>query len=164
MAGGGDGAHTSAALDRLALQATLHCLSGCTIGEVLGMVVGTALGWKNAPVVALSIVLAFFSGYILTMRPLLGAGIALPQAIRLALAADTVSIAVMEVVDNAFMLVVPGAMNAPLSGALFWGSLLASLALAGFAAFPINRWLVVRGRGPAAVHGQHGHAGGAHHH
>lgn len=147
----------SSALNRLALSATLHCLIGCAIGEVLGMVIGTALGWSNLATIALAIGLAFVSGYLMTMLPLLRANMPFGQATRLALAADTVSIAIMEVVDNAVMLVIPGAMDAPLDSALFWGSLAIALAVAGVAAFPVNRYLISRGRGHAVVHSHHTH-------
>ena len=141
-------------LNRLSFSATLHCLTGCAIGEVLGMVIGTALGWGNVATIALAVVLAFFFGYSLTMLPLLRSGLALGVAIPLALAADTLSIAVMEIVDNAVMLVVPGAMEAGLASPLFWGSL--AFALAVVAAFPVNRYLIARGRGHAVVHEHHG--------
>lgn len=147
-------------LNRLALLATIHCLAGCAIGEVLGMALGTALGWPNAVTVIVSVVLAFASGFALTMRPLLAAGLGARRALGLALAADTASIALMEVVDNALMLAIPGAMDAHLSSPLFWGSMALSLALAGAAAFPLNRWLIARGRGHAVVHAHHeGHGG-----
>lgn len=142
-------------LNALAWSATLHCLTGCAIGEVLGMVIGTALGWGNLATIALAVVLAFFFGYALTMRPLLVSGMPLRQAARLALAADTASITIMEIVDNAIMLAIPGAMQAPLDSALFWGSLAIALALAAVAAFPVNRWLIARGRGHAVVHAHH---------
>jgi hypothetical protein len=142
-------------LNATALLATLHCLAGCAIGEVLGMVIGTALGFENMATVALSVALAFAFGYGLTIRPLLRSGLAFGTAARLALAADTASIAVMEVVDNLLMLVIPGAMSAGLASALFWGSLAVSLAIAGLAAFPVNRWLIARGRGHAVVHSHH---------
>jgi hypothetical protein len=138
-----------------AFQATLHCLTGCAIGEVLGMVLGSALHWSNGVTVLVSVALAFAFGYAFTMRPLLRAGIPIAPALRLALAADTLSIAIMEIIDNAFMLVIPGAMDAHLTSPLFWGSLVASLVLAGAAAFPANRWLIGRGRGHAVVHGAH---------
>lgn len=143
------------ALDLLALRATLHCLTGCAIGEVLGLVIGTALGWGNGQTLLLAILLAFTFGYALTMRPLLAAGIAAGRALRLALAADTISIGIMELVDNAIMLVIPGAMAAPLTSGLFWGSLLVAMLLAGLAAFPANRWLIRRGKGHAVVSGSH---------
>ena len=120
------------------------------------MVIGTALLWSNAATIALSIVLAFISGYALTMLPLLRSGIAVAAATKLALSADTISIAIMEVVDNAIMLVIPGAMDAHLSDVRFWGSLALALAIAGVAAFPANRWLIARGRGHAVVHPHHG--------
>jgi hypothetical protein len=142
-------------LNALALSATLHCLTGCAIGEVLGMVIGTALGLGNAATIAIAVLLAFLFGYALTMRPLLRSGMALPAAARLALAADTASITVMEIVDNAIMLAIPGAMTAGLASVLFWGSLAAALAIAGVAAFPVNRWLIARGRGHAVVHAHH---------
>jgi hypothetical protein len=144
-------------LDRLALSATLHCLTGCGIGEVLGMVIGTALGWGNFPTLALAVALAFAFGYALTLLPLLRAGLGLRTALGLALAADTASIAVMEAVDNAVMVAVPGAMEAGLADPLFWGSLALALAAAAVAAFPVNRWLIARGRGHAVVHAHHGH-------
>jgi hypothetical protein len=142
-------------LSRTAWSATLHCLTGCAIGEVLGMVIGTALGWGNVATIALAVVLAFLFGYVLTLRPLLGAGLPFGQAARLALASDTASITTMEIVDNAIMLVIPGAMDAGLSSALFWGSLVLALAIAAVAAYPVNRWLIARGRGHAVVHAYH---------
>ncbi len=144
-------------LNRLAFSATLHCLSGCAIGEVLGMVIGTAAGLSNLQTIALAVVLAFISGYLLTMWPLLQAGMNFRDASKLALAADTVSIAIMEVVDNAMMLAIPGAMDAPLSSPLFWGSLAFALVVAGVAAWPVNRRLIARGQGHAVVHARHGH-------
>ena len=117
------------------------------------MVIGTALRWSNSATVVLSIILAFFFGYALTMRPLLRAGLAFAAAAKLALAADTISIAIMELVDNAIMLVIPGAMEAGLGSRLFWGSLAAALIIAGVAAYPVNWWLIARGRGHAVVHG-----------
>ncbi|GLQ56101.1 DUF4396 domain-containing protein [Devosia nitrariae] len=144
-------------LNRLAFSATLHCLTGCAIGEVLGMVIGTALGWGNFETIALAVVLAFIFGYSLTMLPLLRSGMALRQAIGLALAADTISITIMEIVDNAVMLIIPGAMHAGLTSFLFWGSLAFALIVAGAAAYPVNRWLIKRGRGHAVVHAHHGH-------
>ena len=147
-------------LNRLAASATLHCLTGCAIGEVLGMVIGTALGWGNVATIALAVALAFFFGYLLTIWPLLKAGLPRATALRLALASDTASITIMEIVDNAIMLAIPGAMDAGLGSALFWTSLAASLAIAGLAAYPVNRWLIARGRGHAVVHAHMGH--GAH--
>ncbi len=146
------------ALDLVALSATLHCLTGCAIGEVLGMILGTALGWSQWGIVALAVALAFVFGYGLTSLPLLRAGLALSAVIPIALASDTLSIATMEVVDNAIMLVVPGALEAGLGDALFWGSLSVALVIAGAVAFPVNRWLLARGKGHAVVHetGIHG--------
>jgi hypothetical protein len=148
-------AHHAPSLNAIAWSATLHCLTGCAIGEVLGMVIGTALGWGNLETIALAVVLAFFFGYALTMRPLLVSGMPLRQAARLGLAADTASITIMEIVDNAIMLAIPGAMDAPLDSLLFWGSLAIALALAAVAAFPVNRWLIARGKGHAVVHAHH---------
>jgi hypothetical protein len=146
------------ALDRVALSATLHCLTGCAIGEITGLVVGTALGFSNLATIALSIALAFLFGYSLTSLPLLRAGMALGAVVPIALASDTLSIAIMEVVDTAIVLAIPGAMDAGLGDPLFWGSLAVALAIAGAAAFPANRWLIARGRGHAVVHrtGVHG--------
>ena len=151
------GAHRHAAqsLNRTAFQATVHCLTGCAIGEVLGMVIGTALGWSNLATVLLSVVLAFFFGYALTLIPLIRANIAWSTALGLAFASDTASITIMEIVDNAIMLIIPGAMDAGLTSALFWASLAVSLVIAGAAAFPVNRWLIARGRGHAVVHQYH---------
>jgi hypothetical protein len=139
----------------MAATATLHCLTGCAIGEVLGMVIGTALGLHNAATVVLSIALAFFFGYALTMRGVLRAGVSLRQAFAVALAADTVSIAVMELMDNAFIVAVPGAMDAGLMSALFWGSLAGSLVVAFIVTTPVNRWMIGRGKGHAVVHAYH---------
>lgn len=146
----------ASSLNKLAFSATTHCLSGCAIGEVLGMIVGTAFGWSNSATIALSVVLAFMSGYALTLMPLLQGGLPAAVAFRLALAADTLSITIMEIVDNAVMLAIPGAMDAGLTDLLFWGSLIFSLLIAGLAAFPANRWLIARGRGHAVVHQFHG--------
>lgn len=155
-------------LNGLALSATIHCLTGCGIGEVLGMVIGTALGWSNLATIVLAVALAFVFGYSLTMRPLLRSGMPLGQAMRLALAADTASIAIMEVVDNLIMLIIPGAMSAGLGSGLFWGSLAVALIVAAAAAFPVNRWLIARGKGHAVVHAHHGgrdhHDHSGHHH
>ena len=139
----------------VALNATIHCLTGCAIGEVLGMVIGTALGWGNAATIALAVVLAFIFGYALTMLPLLRSGMERARALRLALAADTISITIMEVVDNLIMLVIPGAMDAGVTQPLFWGSLAVALVIAGAAAYPVNWWLMSRGRGHAVVHAHH---------
>jgi Domain of unknown function (DUF4396) len=146
------------ALDGMALSATLHCLTGCAIGEVLGMIIGTALGWSDWETIALAVVLAFLFGYALTSLPLLRAGLAFATVAPIAFASDTISIAVMEVVDNALMLVIPGALEAGVGDLLFWGSLAVALVVAGVAAFPVNRWLLARGKGHAAVHetGIHG--------
>jgi hypothetical protein len=146
------------ALTEVAVSATLHCLTGCAIGEVAGMAIGTALGFSNWGTVALAVALAFVFGYSLTSMPLLRAGLALSAVIPIALASDTFSIAVMEVVDNGVVLLVPGAMEAGLGTLLFWGSLSFALAVAFVAALPVNRWLIRRGRGHAAVHrtGVHG--------
>jgi hypothetical protein len=155
--------HTAPSLNRTAWSATVHCLTGCAIGEVAGMIIGTALGWGNAATIALSVVLAFISGYAMTMRPLLSSGLTLAKAATLAFAADTASVTIMEIVDNAIMLAIPGAMGAGLAQWLFWVSLALSLAIAGVAAFPVNRWLIARGRGHAVVHAYHGHSHGASH-
>jgi hypothetical protein len=144
-------------LNRLAFTATAHCLSGCATGEVLGLLIGTALGWANAPTIVLAVVLAFFFGYAFTMVPLLKAGLALGAVVKLALASDTISILIMEIVDNVIMLVIPGAMDAGLDSGLFWMSLAAALLIAGAAAFPVNRWLISRGKGHAVVHKHHHH-------
>ena len=150
------GAHASVPLNRLAFSATVHCLTGCAIGEVLGLVIGTALGWGTVATIALAVVLAFLFGYALTTIPLLRSGLPLRRVVGLALAADTVSITIMEIVDNAVMLAIPGAMHAGLLSPLFWGSLAFALIVAGVAAFPVNRWLIARGRGHAVVHEFHG--------
>jgi len=138
-----------------ARAATLHCLTGCAIGEVLGMVIGTSAGLHAGATVALSVVLAFVFGYALTVRGLLRAGLPLRRAIRVALAADTVSILVMEIVDNGVVLAVPGAMDAGLSSPLFWGSLAISLAVAFVVTLPVNRAMMSRGKGHAVVHAMH---------
>ena len=143
-------------LNRTAWSATLHCLTGCAIGEVLGMVIGTALGWGNGATIALAVVLAFLFGYAFTLVPLLKI-LNTGTAVKLALAADTASITVMEIVDNAIMLVIPGAMDAGLGTLLFWSSLAFALAVAAVAAFPVNRWLIARGKGHAVVHAHHPH-------
>ena len=147
--------HAAPSLNRVAATATLHCLTGCAIGEVLGMIIGTALGWGDMETIALAVVLAFFFGYSLTMLPLLRAGIAFGAAVPLALASDTISIAIMEVVDNAIMLLIPGAMDAGLDNFRFWGSLAVALLIAGAIAYPVNRWLISRGKGHAVVHAHH---------
>jgi hypothetical protein len=147
--------HAHASLNRLAFAATWHCLTGCAIGEVLGLVIATALDWGNLASIALAVVLAFFFGYSLTLRPLVTGGVPLHRAVRVALAADTLSIGVMEIVDNGFVLLVPGAMAAGLADALFWWSLGVGLLIAFWAAFPVNRLLIARGRGHAVVHELH---------
>lgn len=133
----------------------MHCLTGCAIGEVLGMVIGTALGWHNVPTMILAIVLAFFFGYSLTLRGLRRGGVAWRDAIKLALAADTVSILVMEIVDNGTVIAIPGAMDAMLGDVLFWASLAISLVVAFVVTTPVNKWLIGRGKGHAVVHGAH---------
>jgi Domain of unknown function (DUF4396) len=144
-------------LNRIALAATLHCLTGCAIGEVLGMVIATALGWNDVASIATAVVLAFCFGYSFTLLPLVRSGLGLRRSLGTAFAADTVSITIMEIVDNAFIVVVPGALTAELGDALFWWSLLLGLFLAFWAAFPVNRWLIARGRGHAAAHAHHAH-------
>jgi hypothetical protein len=145
-------------LTRLAFSATVHCLTGCAIGEVAGMVIGTALGFSDLGTIVLAVALAFLFGYGLTSLPLLRSGLALGTVIPLALASDTLSIATMEIVDNLIILTVPGAMEAGLDSPLFWASLLFALLVAGAVALPVNRWLIARGRGHAVVHqaGAHG--------
>jgi hypothetical protein len=147
--------HPAPSLDALALSATVHCLTGCAIGEVLGMVIGAALDLGNAVTIALSVVLAFAFGYGLTSLPLLRSGMTLAAVAPLAMASDTVSIAIMEVVDNAIVLAIPGAMDATLGDVGFWASLAFSLLVAGVAAYPANRWLLARGKGHAVVHAHH---------
>jgi len=147
----------NSSLNRTAFSATLHCLTGCSIGEVLGIVIGSALGWGNFATIVLAIVLAFFFGYGLTMLPLLRSGMALGAVLPLAFASDTLSITVMEIVDNLIIVVIPGAMDAGLGSLLFWGSLAFALAVAFVAAFPVNRYLISRGKGHAVVHQYHDH-------
>jgi hypothetical protein len=149
--------HVEQSLNRVAFSATVHCLTGCAIGEVLGMIIGTALGWSNLATIALAIGLAFFFGYTLTSLPLLRSGMALAAVVPVALASDTVSITIMEIVDNAIILIVPGAMDAELDDVLFWGTLAVALLIAGAAAYPVNRWLLSRGKGHAVVHQYHSH-------
>lgn len=142
----------------MAAQATLHCLTGCAIGEVLGMVIGTSAGLSNLATVVLSVALAFVFGYALTMRGVLRAGVGLRTALKVALAADTISIAIMEVLDNTVMLVVPGAMDAGITSVLFWGALAGSLLVAFLLTTPVNKWLISRGKGHAVTHQyHHGH-------
>ncbi|MFJ5783477.1 DUF4396 domain-containing protein [Streptomyces hydrogenans] len=147
--GGGTASWSTAA------KATLHCLTGCAIGEVLGMIIGTALGWGNAPTMVLAIALAFFFGYALTLRGVLAADLDLRSAVRVALAADTLSILVMEIVDNGVLLLVPGAMDAHLDDALFWGALAFAFAVAFLVTTPVNKWMIGRGKGHAVVHRYH---------
>jgi hypothetical protein len=144
-------------LNRLAFSATAHCLTGCAIGEVLGMIIGTALGWSDVQTIVLAVALAFLFGYSLTALPLLRAGMALGAVIPLALASDTISIAVMEIVDNAIILLIPGAMDAGLGDIGFYAALAFALLVAGAVAFPVNRWLISRGKGHAVVHQHHAH-------
>ena len=147
----------NSSLNRTAFSATLHCLTGCAIGEVLGIVVGTALGWSDVATIVLAIVLAFFFGYGLPMLPLLRSGMALGAVLPLAFASDTLSITVMEIVDNLIIVAIPGAMDAGLGSLLFWGSLAFALAVAFIAAFPVNKYLISRGKGHAVVHKHYGH-------
>jgi hypothetical protein len=150
-------AHGRTSLNALAFSATIHCLTGCAIGEVLGMIIGTALDWSNLATIAISIVLAFFFGYSLTSWPLLRSGMTLREVTPLALASDTISITIMEIVDNLVLLLIPGALALTLSDVGFWASLALSLLIAGAAAYPANRWLIARGKGHAVVHAHHAH-------
>jgi len=145
-------------INRLAFSATVHCLTGCAIGEVLGMVIGTALGFSDFGTIALAVALAFLFGYALTSLPLLRAGMALSAVVPLALASDTISITVMEIVDNAIMLGIPGAMEQGVGDLGFWAALAAALLIAGAVAFPVNHWLLQRGKGHAVIHQHHQHA------
>jgi hypothetical protein len=149
--------HAQQSLNRVAFSATVHCLTGCAIGEVLGMVIGTALGFSDLGTIVLAIALAFFFGYTLTSLPLLRSGMALSAVVPIALASDTLSITIMEIVDNAIMLLIPGAMDAGLDDIGFYLALAAALLIAGVAAFPANRWLISRGKGHAVVHQSHAH-------
>jgi hypothetical protein len=142
-------------LNALAFSATVHCLTGCAIGEVLGMIIGTALGWPGLETIALAVALAFLFGYSLTSLPLLRSGMALTAVVPIALASDTISITIMEIVDNAIMVLIPGAMEATLEEAGFWAALAAALLIAGAAAYPVNRRLLARGKGHAVVHRHH---------
>ena len=148
---------TTQSLNRLAFSATVHCLTGCAIGEVLGMIIGTALGWSDLATIALAVALAFLFGYTLTSWPLLRSGMALSAVAPIAFASDTISITIMEIVDNAIMLLIPGAMEASLDEIGFWAALAAALLIAGVAAYPANRWLLARGKGHAVVHQYHHH-------
>lgn len=149
--------HDSQSLNAVAVSATVHCLTGCAIGEVAGMAIGTAIGFSDLGTVILAVVLAFFFGYALTSLPLLRSGMALGAVIPIAFASDTLSIATMEIVDNLIMLTIPGAMDAGLDSLLFWGSLAFALMVAGLVALPVNRWLISRGKGHAVVHGTGAH-------
>ncbi len=144
-------------LNRAAFSATVHCLSGCAVGEVSGMMIGNSLGWGNAFTIGLSVVLAFLFGYAFTLLPILRSQIDFHSALKLVFASDTISILIMEIVDNGVMLVIPGAMDAKLSEPLFWASMTVSLLLAGAAAFPVNRWLIARNQGHAVIHRFHDH-------
>jgi hypothetical protein len=150
-------AHAEQNLNGAAVSATAHCLVGCALGEIVGMAIATAFGWPNGVQIVLAIALAFAFGYALTMRPVLRAGVPFSQASRIALASDTISISVMELVDNLFVLVVPGAINAGLGDALFWWSIIAGFAIAFIPATLVNRWLIARGKGHAVVHQYHHH-------
>jgi Domain of unknown function (DUF4396) len=147
--------HAQQSLNRVALSATVHCLTGCAIGEVLGMVIGTALGFSDLGTIALAVALAFLFGYSFTSIPLLRSGMPLAAVVPVALAADSISITIMEIVDNAIMLLIPGAMDAGLDNIGFWLALAAALLIAGVAAYPANRWLIARGKGHAVVHAHH---------
>lgn len=142
-------------VNRTAAVATLHCLLGCAIGEVAGLIIGSALGWSNLETILLAVTLAFLSGFALTTIPFIRRGFGLVASLKIALAADAASITVMEIVDNSIMMLIPGAMDAPLDSLFFWGSMLLSLAVAGILAFPLNRWLIQRGKGHALVHQHH---------
>jgi Domain of unknown function (DUF4396) len=150
--------HSGQSLNTLAFSATVHCLTGCAIGEIAGLAIGTALGFSNLATIVLAVVLAFFFGYGLTSLPLLRSGMALGAVVPIAFASDTLSIATMEIVDNLVVLTIPGAMDAGLDSLLFWGSLAFALVVAGAIALPVNRWLIARGKGHAVVHrtGVHG--------
>jgi hypothetical protein len=142
---------------RTAVSATLHCLTGCAIGEVLGMILATWWGWGDAASIVLAVILAFFFGYLLTFTGVRRAGLDIGTAVRTALAADSLSILVMEIVDNAFLLAIPGAMDAGLADLFFWAALAASLAVAFVLTVPVNKWMIGRGKGHAVVHEMHGH-------
>lgn len=146
--------HHNTSLRKTAFMATIHCLTGCAIGEVLGMVIGTALGWHDLPTIILSIVLAFIFGYTLTIFPLLKT-MSLQKALPLALASDTISITVMEIVDNSVMLLIPGALHAPVTSLFFWLSLAIALVVAFIVAYPVNMYLISKGKGHAIMHGHH---------
>lgn len=149
--------HAEPGLNRAAFAATTHCLTGCAIGEVVGMALATAAGWGNLSSIVVSVVLAFFFGYALAVWPVLRAGLSLRQATGVAVAAETVSIAIMEAVDNGFVLVVPGALAAGLGDAKFWWSIALGFAIAFGPAWAVNRWLIARGKGHAVMHEYHRH-------
>lgn len=151
----GHAGHGASNLNRLALSATLHCLAGCSIGEVAGLVIGTALGWGMLATIALAVTLAFITGYAFTLIPLFRSGLSARDALRIALVADTASITAMEITDNAVMALIPGAMGAELNSPFFWGSMAVALLAGGLAAYPVNRYLIARGRGHAIVHSHH---------
>jgi hypothetical protein len=158
--------HTESS-DKAAASATLHCLSGCAIGEIIGLILGTSLGWSAGLTIAVSVTLAFLFGYALSLIPVLKAGVALGTALGLVLAADTLSIATMEIVDNAIMALVPGAMSAGIVNPIFWLTLTVSLIAAFAAAYPVNRYLLRRGQGHALMHQYHqaeGHSHEEHNH
>ncbi len=147
--------HKQISLKNISFMATLHCLTGCAIGEVLGMTLGTIFHWPNIETIIVSILLAFFFGYSLTLLPLLRSGMQIKKALPLAFASDTLSITIMEIVDNAIMFFIPGAMDAHLTSILFWGSLVFALAIAFVFAYPVNFWLISRGKGHAVIHSSH---------
>lgn len=147
--------HEHRSLNKLAFSATLHCFTGCAIGEVLGMIIGTTLHWSNLSTILLAVALAFVFGYVLTLIPLIKHGLTLKHAFALALASDTVSITIMEIVDNGIMLIIPGAMEAHITDSTFWISLAVALAIAFVVVLPVNRWLIKRGKGHAVVHAYH---------
>lgn len=150
--------HSGQSLNALSFSATVHCLTGCAIGEIAGLAIGTALGFSNLATIVLAVILAFFFGYGLTSLPLLRSGMPIGEVVPIAFASDTLSIATMEIVDNLVVVAVPGAMEAGLDSLLFWGSLAFALVVAGLIAWPVNRWLIARGKGHAVVHqtGVHG--------
>ena len=150
-------------INKLAASATLHCLTGCAIGEILGLIIGTALGLSNLATIAIAVTLAFLFGYALSLLPLVKAGLGLGVAMTTVLAADTLSIATMEIVDNAVMAIIPGAMEGGIVNPIFWASLPVALGVAFLAAYPVNKYLLLRGKGHALVHKYHHNHEGAHH-
>lgn len=150
------------AIHKTAVSATLHCLTGCAIGEITGLVIGTILGFSALATIVLAVTLAFLFGYALSLLPLIKAGIAFAAAVPIVFAADTLSITVMEIVDNAIMLIIPGAMESGLVNPIFWIAMPIALAVAGFAAYPVNRYLLARGKGHALIHSKMGHGDGTH--